>query len=451
MANTPVEAKQQYDSEFLFKQLVTKLKTKPPETEQRIVAHIREATGHTTLPSYHQNGNTEDEKVDMYRRCLKAVLTGNFDELTAPAPERKAAINVESKAQIIEEAPAKPAQPIAITDPKVAAIAAAVAAALSSQPSSGVDVKEVRSIVQEAVGERMKLVEDDLEIRLAQMSMTLGNRIETFLKNIPPRDVVEIRKWDGTVKEIKGAAHRQLGTIVKALAARNAIGWSEFLYLVGAPGAGKTHLLRQIAEALGVKHYPFPCGPTTTEGKMLGYNNIANGQFTPGWLYKPYKDGGLVGLDEIDLADASVLGGCNSIENDEFTFGNGETVKRHPDFYLIAFANTIGTGATGGFVRNKLDAATLNRFTHIRLEYDEDLERRIFGNPKWTDYVIKVRKYVEKNCNQSIYITPRASRKGAALLAQGFTPEQVCEMTLFGLCSKEIKESIINNVGTFKP
>lgn len=438
-----VEKGKAYDPDFLLKALVDKMKARGPEVEQRVIAHIQAVSGHGTLPAFHNNGDTPETKCDVYRDCIKAVLTNDFTNLKGESPKGQAKSS-QPEVKKDPEPKAEPEKP-ASTNELANTIAAAIAAAMNPKPQAVVvDEAKIRQIAE-------SIVMEHVSGKLMEMQKVAMERVDKYLAKIPPRDVVEIKKWDGTVKEIAGASHKQLPTIIKALTAINSIGWSEFLYVWGAPGAGKTHLLRQIGQGIGVKHYPYPCGPTTTEGKMLGYNNIANGDFVKGWLYDPYKNGGVVGMDEVDLADASVLAGANSIENDEFTFGNGETVQRHRDFYLIAFANTIGTGATGGFVRNRLDAATLNRFTHIKLEYDEELESRIFGNPRWTSYVIKVREYVAKNCNNSIYITPRASRKGAALLKAGFKPAEVCDMVLFGLCSAEVKQNITKNVGDYKP
>lgn len=262
--------------------------------------------------------------------------------------------------------------------------------------------------------------------------------------------IIEVKYGDTLKGSLQGERfHKQLPLIVKLLASRNAMSYTEFLYIWGAPGSGKTHMSKQIAKCLGVPCFTYPVGPTITEGKLLGFNNIATGSFIAGWLYKAYRDGGLVALDEIDLADAAVLGATNSIENSEYIFGNGEYLERHKDFYLIAFANTQGTGSTKGFTRNILDAATRDRFTQIKLEYDEELEQQIYGNIKWAKYVQKVRDYIEKTANSSVYITPRATRKGAAYLASGIDPSIVCDITIFKSCNKDMKEGIIANVGKF--
>ena len=46
---------------------------------------------------------------------------------------------------------------------------------------------------------------------------------------------------------------------------------------------------------------------------------------------------------------------------------------------------------------------------------------------------------------------PRATRKGAAYLAAGIPWEDVADMVLFGLCSKEVKVNVLKNVGPYKP
>jgi hypothetical protein len=276
--------------------------------------------------------------------------------------------------------------------------------------------------------------------------------IESLKKNAP--QILQIvDSITGDIKSTIGPEekfHRQLPDILKILKIRNARGFTEFIWLWGAPGSGKTHLGEQIAKSISLTYYPFPADPTVTAGKLLGFNNIATGSFIQGWLYKPYKEGGLAFIDEGDLMDASCFAGANSIENAYFTFGNGERVERHKDFYLIVSANTKGTGATKGFQRNKLDAATLNRFTMIELEYDENLEKKIYGNEHWAEYVHKVRAYCNNTFKETVHITSRPIRKGAAYLTdKTISREYICDITLFCLMSKDQKQQVLNNVGMF--
>lgn len=272
----------------------------------------------------------------------------------------------------------------------------------------------------------------------------LEEKTKTKIVNILLGDTVIF-----SIDSSKEKHHKQLLQIFEYLKARNHEGFTEFLWIDGAPGSGKTRMGRTLAKMLNVSFYPRPADPTVTSNKLTGFNNLLNGTFVEGWFYRPYKDGGLLALDEGDLMDASCFAGCNSIENSEYTFGNGELINRHKDFYLVVFANTRGQGATRGFQRNKLDAATLDRFTMVKLEYDDEMEQEVYGNKQWAEYVQKVRAYVARACPESLYITPRATRKGAAYLAAGMKSEEVARNTIFKLCTVDTYKAIIANCGQF--
>lgn len=245
--------------------------------------------------------------------------------------------------------------------------------------------------------------------------------------------------------------HKQLQELFDILSARNSRGLPEFLWVDGAPGAGKTFLGKTLAKMLGVKFYVRPADPTVTSNKLLGFSNLLTGDFKQGWFYTPYKEGGLLCIDEGDLMDASCFAGTNSIENEEFMFDNGEMVSRHKDFYFMVFANTRGQGAVKGFQRNKLDAATMDRFTVVELEYDNELEQQIFNNDRWAKHIQKIREWAAKNTQGSLYITPRATRKGAALLAQGkLSPERIEDITIYRFATADTKANSIKANGRFQ-
>src|SRR6185369_1061824 len=71
-----------FDVNFLFGQLVEKLKGRPPKVQQRISAHIK-SKGHNSLVAYHNNGASTEEKIETYRTCLRAVLAGDYSGLVA--------------------------------------------------------------------------------------------------------------------------------------------------------------------------------------------------------------------------------------------------------------------------------------------------------------------------------------------------------------------------------
>ncbi len=474
------------DPKWLLTQITDRMKICPiPDAQLRLTAHVRERTGHNSLVAFYNNGSTPELKLEILKELFRALLKGDFSELKGQVPAGQAATPAKPE-EPVQEAPGIPKKLPAVEfgippEPEApqpspgvshtvkaakgspqgkpagrAAALEALAELLNAPQQVQIDPDEVRAIATEIVESHLKerLVDarNDLAERLNAFTTTAQKRVDDYLAKIPPRDVIELRKWDGTVKELSGLRHKQLPTVIKSVTARNRSGWPVPCWWYGAPGAGKTHLFKQVAEALDATFYPIPMGPTTTEGKLLGYNNLATGSFVKGQLYEPYKNGGFVLIDEIDIADPSVLVGANSISsNDEFMFPNGEVVPRHRDFYLVASANTLGTGSIGGFTRNKLDAATLDRFAKFRLEYDAELESTLCGNAKWAEWVYKVRQYVEANCSQSIYITPRASINGAALLANGLSAAEVVEATVLAMMPKDLKQTVITQVGLFVP
>ena len=467
------------DPHYMAKRLQDALRLCPaPDAQARVTAHIFAVTGKPNMVAFVNNGAPPDRKIEVLAQCLQAVAKNDFSRLQGTVPAgQTAAVEATKPAAVpvpdipalptpaVEAPPAKP-EPMAVTPRAVTPAAPGLPQdrsealgkllELLAQPAPvaavQVDQAELARVAGDIVRSEMKSQIVDMRGIIDDHHNALSLKIDAYLDNIPPRDVVEIRKWDGTVKEIGGLRHKQFPTILKTVTARTASGWPVPCWWYGAPGAGKTHLWGQVAEAVGAAYHPIPLGPTTTEGKLIGYRNLATGQFVNGLLYEPYKNGGFVNLDEIDCADASVLVGVNSlVANSRFLFPNGELVPRHREFYIVASANTIGTGAMGGFTRNKLDAATLDRFAKFRLEYDRDLEAALCGNAKWAEYVWRVREHVEANCSQSIYITPRASINGAALLANGVPPEMVVESTLFAMMSKDTKATVAANVGGFTP
>jgi hypothetical protein len=264
---------------------------------------------------------------------------------------------------------------------------------------------------------------------------------------------IEIVGPGGEVKSISGAIHPQVTQLVAWLnAGVPAWAWS-------AAGSGKTHMARQIAEIMGVTPYVISVDPTLTVAKLLGYRNVANGEFVPGFLYQAYKEGGLVALDEIDTGDPGVIASLNALlSNSHYLFPNNETVERHARFHVLALANTKGTGAIAGYTaRNRLDAATLDRFAVIEIQYDPGLElllstgSGVVGQPwkptnpatvehqvAYTTWVQKVRAQV----GNSVLVSPRASINGCKALRAGIPMSEVMEALVFKLVADDTRKRI---------
>jgi len=222
----------------------------------------------------------------------------------------------------------------------------------------------------------------------------------------------------GSEVKVLPNAHRH-PVFPKVLAA---LGVRENVYLVGPAGSGKTTIAAQAAEALELPFYS--TGAVGMAYQLQGFIN-AEGKYMETDLYRAYTGGGVFLFDEIDASSAQALLAFNAIaDNDLAAFPCG-TVKRHADFVIIAAANTYGGGADAQYVgRNQLDAAFLDRFSFVTMDYDEKLELLISSNDEWTRYVQAVRKAVRAHKLRHV-VSPRASIKGGKLLSAGLSREEV--------------------------
>ena len=103
-------------------------------------------------------------------------------------------------------------------------------------------------------------------------------------------------------------------------------------------------------------------------------------------------------LDEMDASTPEVLVILNAaIANGYFDFPTGR-VEAHENFRLIAAGNTFGTGADIEYTgRYQLDAASLDRFAVIQIDYSKAVEESIAGgNKNLLEFIWSFRKAVEK-------------------------------------------------------
>ena len=233
---------------------------------------------------------------------------------------------------------------------------------------------------------------------------------------------IEIKQGSAVRKLPEAHRHPVFMDVLTALSVR------ENVYLIGPAGSGKTTIATQAAEALGLPFYS--TGAVGMAYQLQGFIN-AEGKYMETDLYRAYVNGGVFLFDEIDASSAQALLAFNAIlANEIAAFPNG-TVKRHPDFVVIAAANTWGSGADAQYVgRNQLDAASLDRFMYITMDYDEKLELAIASNSDWTLFVQAVRKAVREHKIRQV-ISPRASIKGGKLLSAGMSRDKVAESLIW--------------------
>lgn len=210
------------------------------------------------------------------------------------------------------------------------------------------------------------------------------------------------------------------------------------LNLTGPAGSGKTTLAAKVAEARGIKFVPVSCNPMMTPGQLIGARGL-NG-FEESVLIKACREATLLLLDEFDNMRGDLAAITNSVlANRTITIPvTGETLEVHPDTVFVAAMNTFGTGATDLYQRQRIDAATMDRFFVLDMQYDPALEAALIGadislkspdyrphrggelgsKEQWLQFVMRSREAIAENKIQHV-VSPRASMMGIQLAEQG--------------------------------
>ena len=197
---------------------------------------------------------------------------------------------------------------------------------------------------------------------------------------------------DGQKKDMGDAVlHEKFDTVLKFVAN------DEPVFLTGPAGSGKNYICKQVADALGLKFYF--TNAVTQEYKLTGFTD-AMGHYQPTQFYKAFTEGGVFMLDEMDASIPEVLVILNAaIANRYFDFPAPiGYVEANPNFRVIAAGNTTGHGADYEYVgRNQLDAASLDRFAIVEIDYSPAIENRVtLGNTELADFCRDFRKATKK-------------------------------------------------------
>ena len=158
--------------------------------------------------------------------------------------------------------------------------------------------------------------------------------------------------------------------------------------LVGPAGCGKTMLAEQLARLLGYSFSMNSMTAGTSESAMTGWllpvGEDGRFEYVPAPLVLAVKNGRTVHLlDEADAADANLLLVMNALlANGHFPVPHNlrePMVKKADSCIILAACNTTGAGADDLYTsRTALDAATLDRFYMIRVDYAADYEATLF-------------------------------------------------------------------------
>jgi cobaltochelatase CobS len=288
------------------------------------------------------------------------------------------------------------------------------------------EVQEVRAEPVKADADGMAALANMLAPHLTGVDAKTAEQVAEMVsaeiaKRAFPTVVVVEREEREPVK--LDTVHKVLPDVLRALQG------GEHVMMVGPAGTGKSTVAEQCAESLGAAYYAISLSPQTPASALLGYQD-ATGNYVRSLFRTWYAEGGIFHFDEMDNAHPSILATINAaLANGHMAFPDGMQ-KRHPEALACGSANTYGRGADRQYVgRSPIDAATLDRFTVVDVDYDEALEDILcaqVGFDAWSKVTTVVRNLRQSAESQkmSVVISPRASVGICRLLKAGWTWNQ---------------------------
>ncbi len=242
--------------------------------------------------------------------------------------------------------------------------------------------KQILTIIKDTLQEFS--LENEVTTKLNEL---FDEKLEEYASKIDVPVVHIIKLGDTVLGQTKGGFyHEKFEQILSQ------VQLDEPIMLIGPAGSGKNVAVSQVADALG--QHMYYTNNASNEFKLTGFID-AGGNYRDTEFYKAFKNGGIFFLDEIDNSDPSALIVINSALANGYMAFPHETIDRHPDFRIIAAANTWGKGADLQYVgRNALDGATLDRFDNIFFDYDTNLERALYPNDEVLQFMWAFRNAV---------------------------------------------------------
>lgn len=318
-----------------------------------------------------------------------------------------------------------------INEPAPAPVEITTAPAPKLEP---IPIKKVSNQVESAAPNLAEILAGYLapytKVESAPAPVIDENKIIELIKIHAPVNKIEI-SFNDQKTIIEGAHHSQFENVLKF------IGAGIHIYLHGPAGTGKTQMAENAAIALNKRFFCISVCAQSTKSDLLGFMN-AGGVYVRPLFREAYENGGVFLIDEIDNGNPNILAVLNSaLANGHCAFPDG-MVKRHKDFICIAAANTFGTGPDRMYVgRNQLDAATLNRFMQVEIDYDINLEKLLFG-----EVATKIQAMRTKLKGERVIISMRNIQNTLKLIQAGFTENQALQMAVINTIPENLRTKL---------
>jgi len=195
-------------------------------------------------------------------------------------------------------------------------------------------------------------------------------------------------KMDKNVKEKGIIYHEETIEVVKAVIE----GLNPYLY--GPSGGGKSITAIQVGELLGLS--TLTLGYINEEYQVVGAEPFL-GNYKRSGMQECFEEGKLAFIDEFDNGNQRATVIVNPFlrkSTKYYTFANNEQVLRHPNFRIIAAANTDGKGGTRSHItREKIEESVRQRFHPFFIGYDTRVEKSLIKDyPEWYNFILAFRK-----------------------------------------------------------
>jgi hypothetical protein len=191
------------------------------------------------------------------------------------------------------------------------------------------------------------------------------------------------------------------------------------ILLKGDVGVGKSTIVMELAEELGLTYYAAVLTDGTSKNEFTGYKNVMDGSYIGGEFRQAFEFGGLFNLEEINAAQANLAIIFNTIENGYFVFAD-KIVYAHKDFRLVATMNNI-TNAKDFGGRRQLDKSVSDRFHHIDVK--GDIKNRYHSST--IAYMERVNQILESKGITDI-VTPRDMKRYEHMVSNKYISKEMC-------------------------
>ena len=226
-------------------------------------------------------------------------------------------------------------------------------------------------------------------------------------------------------------------------------------YMIGPSGCGKTYMVKQIASILNMDSIDI--GYINEEYDILGFQT-ATGEYSTPNFYRCYKYGIIAFCDELDNGNSRATVKLNSFlsNNDDasYSFPNGENVKRHKNFRIIAAGNTAGNGADANYnTREKIEESVQQRLTPIYVDYDNCVEEKILEDYRdWYEFIVLFRSATDawgnmNDCAAAGIVTTRdTSRIKRYLVNKSFDMSKILDYEFVQTKDEEYLAFIVKHI-----